>query len=818
MSGGTWMIICLFVAGVGGAASASAQLPQSQSQARDEDQHWRMPLEQKAQAIQRNIDAVHDMEGTYVPTVTMPPDLTTTGDNGDMHTVSWTGCYLLAAGFRLGWAREHGTPADLEAALNHGGRILGGVQLLSHISGIPGLLTRYVVRGHGVGPEERGYGNERNWWFQGKPPYQDFRYRSHPSHHNYHHMMRGLAIYYYFLTKDNPNPPLRFRAQIDSVKALVTDIMNWGYKQNNMVLMREDGTPSLQQIMSGIPEGRPSTKGIMATDSLRWGYWITGDRWYKQKYDEYVQRYNYRGAGNIPPDQWQGGATGLHAPDFDDTEHILASLWVTEQIEDDAQLKDFYKMAIRSIFASKRTDKRSPFNYFYAAGTGNTEDADLPGALETMRLFPSDWTIYPLMNSIRSDITTTRDGEGGRGVSGKLLPFNEQPYDNAFTWKNDPYDRDRFVSRSITAMAVSGEDPYVRFIADGSGALYFSRDAGQTFEVHEKPEGAIRSVTFAANKNRVAVAATSTGIYWTQEGGYGNSWHHVTVGSDAGAVKVMLDPDNPNVVWAVMRDGVYRSEDLGVEEVGKAWTKVSRPFPEASTVLYGVRPGNNALIYATSGGKMYHHAVGAANWSVAPRSAEEYHILPVFTDLIASPSDPNTAFFLLNLNVWGRDLKTVLRTVDGGQTVKITGTATWQRLGYLPTEGSGIEGASVAGIAFDAQNHQVIYAASDKGVLRSADGGVTWQASNTGLRIPYAFGVFTSKQAPGKVYVSTPAGLHVSTDAGLTWSAPHLVLNGPGVRRTDRGGMCYLVGYWPGRYFGYITDAQANASPDAWSK
>src|ERR1019366_1213902 len=199
---------------------------------------------------------------------------------------------------------------------------------------------------------------------QGKPPYQDFRYRSHPSHHNYHHMMRGLAIYYYFLTKDNPNPTPRFRAQIDSVKALVTDIMNWGYKQNNMVLMREDGTPSLQQIMSGIPEGRPSTKGLMATDSLRWAYWITGDRWYKQKYDEYVQRYNYRGAGNIPPDQWQGGAPGMHAPDFDDTEHILASLWVTEQIEDDAQLKDFYKMAIGSIFASKRTDKRSPFNYF----------------------------------------------------------------------------------------------------------------------------------------------------------------------------------------------------------------------------------------------------------------------------------------------------------------------------------------------------------------------------------------------------------------------------------------------------------------------
>jgi len=30
--------------------------------------------------------------------------------------------------------------------------------------------------------------------------------------------------------------------------------------------------------------------------------------------------------------------------------------------------------------------------------------------------------------------------------------------------------------------------------------------------------------------------------------------------------------------------------------------------------------------------------------------------------------------------------------------------------------------------------------------------------------------------------------------------------------------MCYLVAYWPGRYCGYITDAQANASPDTWGK
>lgn len=820
------LLLAAVVAGAGVAtAQQSNQYPQSQ--ASDADQRWRLPLADKARIIQENITAAHEVEGTYVPSVPLPPDFTTTGNNGDMHTSSWTGSYILAAGFRLGWAREHGTPQDVEAALDHGGHVLGGITMLSRISGTPGLLARYVVHGHGMGPEERGVNNERNWWLQGKPPYQDFRYRSHPSHHNYHHMLRGLATYYYFLTKDNPNPSPRFRAQVDSVKALVTEMMNFAHKKNNMVLIREDGSVSAQQILSGVPSGRPSTKGMMATNSLRWGYWITGDRWYKQKYDELVARYNYRNAGTVPPDQWQVAGSGMETPDFDDTEHIMASLWLTYQVEDDQQLKDFYRMAATNIFASKRAYKRSPVNYFYAAITGDRTGADLPGALETMRLFPSDWTILPIMNSIRTDIqlspNSDREGYGnltGRTGTAGVLPFNQQPYDNAFSWKNDPFQLDRYLAREITSFAVSAEDPSVMLMSDASGELYLSRTAGDTWEVHTRPVGAaVRGVTFAANKNRVVVIATDKGIYWSQGGGY-NGWTHVTVGSDTGAVQVMVDPDNANVVWAVMGDGVYRSEDLGIEEVGKAWTKVSRPFPGAETGLHvwGVKPGANARVYVSSGGRIYSHAVGDDRWVLAPRDAEDYHYLPTFRRIAVSPADPNLAFAVLNLNVWGSDTPIVLRTVDGGRNISIIGT-TFSRLTpgqYIPVEGSGLAGVSVTNIAFDRQDPRLVYAAAKQGFYRSEDGGVTWQPSNSGLRIPLVYNVFAPRETPGKVYVTTPAGVCASTDQGRTWSRPIVVLNGPGTRRIDRGGMCYLVGYWPGRYFGLLPDDVANASPDTW--
>jgi len=94
--------------------------------------------------------------------------------------------------------------------------------------------------------------------------------------------------------------------------------------------------------------------------------------------------------------------------------------------------------------------------------------------------------------------------------------------------------------------------------------------------------------------------------------------------------------------------------------------------------------------------------------------------------------------------------------------------------------------------------------------------GARWQLSNNGLRIPYVYKVHAPRETPGKIFASTPAGLHVSVDRGATWSSPILVLNGPGVDRLDRGGMGYLVAYWAGRYFGFVTDEQVASAPDTW--
>jgi len=789
-------------------APRAARTGPSQGQARDEDLHWRVPLGQKADMIQQNIFKRHWIEGTYpsqvlVPANGGPVDLTTSGSSNIAHTISWTGSYIMGIAFRYGWAKEHGTPADVETALNMGGEMVNGLYILSHVSGKPGFIARGVAWGWGPSYEERANYEKSDSWFQGAPPYEYYRFRANPSHHNNDQVTRGLAFWYYFLNKYNPNPTGRVKAQMDSVRVALGDILNFNYKSHDLVVMDFDGTVSTSLLMQGGGgTGRPSTTSLMVTNALTYGYWITKDPWYKQKLDQLVREYNY-----LAPDAAQSVRSGA-----DDTEHAIGGIWLASQIETNQQLKDFYRACGASLFERYRYARRPLFNYIYASMTGDVAGADMPGALETLRLYPTNTLMYPILNSIRSDVQFV-EYQGTR-YTAEALPFNEIPMDNEYDWKGEPQNVDGWTSRRITSLAVSGESPMVWFLADGSNTLYQTTDGGRSFSVNDyRHDGVIRDITFAGNKTRIALMATSDGIWRTTSGGSGSDWVHVRVGDlpvDAPAQRVMVDRANPNIVWAVMDDGVYRSVDLGRNEIGKLWEKVSAAVPADWSMTYNITTGAQPAFYGVAQGQMYRAGVGTG-WTKVP--AEGYLRYAGPGQLAIMPDRPDTILTMLTLP-YGGGMSMVLRSNDGGRTV--IGAATGLRGLLAAIQSSGIGQAALTSITIDPANPQNVYAASPKGVFRSTDGGVTWRLANNGLRIPYAYQVFAPREAPGKLFVSTPAGLHTSTDGGQTWTNAILVLNGPGVDHLDRGGMGYLVGYWPGRYFGYVTDAQVNEAPAAW--
>jgi len=676
------------------------------------------------------------------------------------------------------------------------------------VSGRPGYLSRGVHLGHGPTMEER-YGTvERNDWYQGVGRYANYRWRGNPSHHNYDHTLRGLAVYYYFLQKDNPTSSARERVQMDSVRALYTEMMNYAYKSNNGVVLDIDGEPTTNLFREA---DRPTTFGIMATNSLRFGAWITGDPWYTRKYDELTVKYGYR-----RPDAAQGLTS-----DHDDGEHTMGGLWLMCQIEEDPVLRDFYRAAITSLFDSKRRDRWTFFSYMYAGATGDTAGADLPGALETLRIYPTNSISYPFMNSVRTDIEIVTDPTGQLRPKDPL-PYVDVPIDGG-GWKSNPYQLDRWMARPITAFAVSPEDSMVWLLADAGGVLYQSLDGGAHFTVanfqqgYGKARARVSAIAFGP-RSRIILLGTDQGMFRAETGGFNNAWERIPVGTDGNAVRQFIfDPANRNALWAVMDDGIWRSVDLGQEEFGDTWEKLSGAAPAGRNVTYGVVPGPSPMLYAAIRGRVYHRRLGDAGWTVASRDMEGYQLVPEPQQIVGSAATPSTVFLLAGLGA-SRGNRTVLSlSTDGGMTFTAVGQRRPGPSASATGAGARMERpAQFMSITIDPRDPRIVYGASSKGLSRSTDGGTTWQLSNTGLRIPYVYNVFAPRETPGTIFCSTPAGLHFSRDKGVTWSRPVLVLNVHGVDQWESGGYAYVVAYWPGRYYGYLSDAEVARRPEDW--
>ena len=105
----------------------------------------------------------------------------------------------------------------------------------------------------------------------------------------------------------------------------------------------------------------------------------------------------------------------------------------------------------------------------------------------------------------------------------------------------------------------------------------------------------------------------------------------------------------------------------------------------------------------------------------------------------------------------------IWRSFDGGST--------WStNTDYLPTLG-------VSAVAFDPSNPQIIYAgtgdrdaadAPGMGVLKSIDGGETWEFFNAGLESE-TVGCIRFQPETGHVFAATDNGIYKSTDEGSTW-------------------------------------------------
>lgn len=126
---------------------------------------------------------------------------------------------------------------------------------------------------------------------------------------------------------------------------------------------------------------------------------------------------------------------------------------------------------------------------------------------------------------------------------------------------------------------------------------------------------------------------------------------------------------------------------------------------------------------------------------------------PIYGHVHALAYIPETKTLLLGAH-YG-----LFKSTDGGSNfVKV------KPKGYWPVD-------DVMGFAVHPQNHKVVYASGhDLGVVKSLDGGETWEKSDAGIQGTDIHGLTINQRAPNYLYAfSVGFGMFRSADGGETW-------------------------------------------------
>jgi photosystem II stability/assembly factor-like uncharacterized protein len=319
--------------------------------------------------------------------------------------------------------------------------------------------------------------------------------------------------------------------------------------------------------------------------------------------------------------------------------------------------------------------------------------------------------------------------------------------DGGLNWK--PIFDDQPTS-SIGSLAVAPSDANVVYVGTGEAnirgnvspgaGIFRSTDAGKTWKHVWKQVGQIGTIAVHPTNPDVCFAAVlghafgpnaERGVYRTTDGG--KTWAKVLFqNDDTGCSDVVIDPNNPRVVFAgfwqtrrkpweltsggpgsdlfVSRDGGdtwVSLKKLAVDDKEKGKKKNGLPDGIWGRVGVAVAPSDSSRVYAVieaDKGGLYRSDDGGESWSLATDDRNIRQRAWYYSTLTVHPKNAD--------EVWAPQVS-MIKSTDGGRSFKKTN--------------AGRHG-DYHDVWFDPANPKRMISADDGGVNISTDGGKTWFA------------------------------------------------------------------------------------------
>jgi len=334
----------------------------------------------------------------------------------------------------------------------------------------------------------------------------------------------------------------------------------------------------------------------------------------------------------------------------------------------------------------------------------------------------------------------------------------------------------------INVVTVDPNDPNTIYIGAPAGGIWKSTDGGQNWVILNDQLGVIgvSDIAIDPNDSEIIYIATgdddagdtySVGVMKTTDGGLNWNTTGLTLTGNSRVSKVVLDPDNSQIVYAATNSGLYKSSNGGTSfsvvfaqstrdfafkpgdsqtiytvtsssfyrstNGGSTFTQISSGLPgsDVSRIVIGVTPANSAFVYLSiaandNGFKgLYRSTNSGSSFSLRNNTTDIYEANQAWYDL-AIAVDPSNANIVYNgvLNIW--------KSTNGG--TGFTKMNSWSN----PT-GASYTHADIHYLGFYGN---ILFCGSDGGIYKSTNGAANFTDLSPGLQIGQFYAIDGTEQ------------------------------------------------------------------------
>jgi photosystem II stability/assembly factor-like uncharacterized protein len=370
------------------------------------------------------------------------------------------------------------------------------------------------------------------------------------------------------------------------------------------------------------------------------------------------------------------------------------------------------------------------------------------------------------------------NAEAQRGSADQAKVKYEEKLYNSLEWRNIGPFRG---GRSAAVTGVPGKPNLFYFGATGGG-VWRTTDGGQTYENISDGYfgGSIGSVAVAeSDPNIIFVGGGEVTVRGNVSYGYGiwksmdagKTWEHMGLDNSRHIPRIRIHPKDPNIVYAAVMGDLYKStEERGVyksTDGGKTWNKILFANADAGAVELILDPNNPRVLYAStwrirrtpysleSGGE------GSSLW----KSTDEGNTWENISEKSGLPEGPLGIIGIAVSPVNSNRVWTIMEAKDGGVFRSDDAGETWtktnsdrslrQRAWYYSK------------IYADTQNEEVVYV-MNVSYHKSTDGGRTFKSNNA----PHGdhHDLWIAPEDNQRMIIADDGGAQVSFDGGENWS------------------------------------------------